>query len=1355
MKLCRLIRFLLCWFLLLNSVANSQVSNRGQLAAPVPGSRRALDSVMAARVPLLTLPAKFKNRLLPSSVNNALNDFWPGVQDQFLFYSCQQYASVAYVFGYEMNCARNLPGWHWENSYPTHYTWNFLNQGERFIGVNFLQSFEAIRQQGHMTSPDFGVDSSSSYVGWISGYDKYYRGMSNHLKQVKAIMINSAEGINTLRNYLYDHLDGSPTGGIACFTTDAIALYNMQTIPAGTPEAGKHIITGWENNPDHGLTVVGYDDSIRFDLNHDGKYTNDLDINHDGIVDARDWEIGAFRIANSYGSWWEDMGFTYALYSAFAGDYGAGGVWNNRVYVVEPDTAYHPLLTMKATINYNLRDRIRILAGVSTDTLHRMPDHVLDFPLFNFQGGEHVMQGWDSLPGSDTIEFGLDVTALLNYVTPGQPARYFLAVEERDPDHIGNGVIRQASFISYYNGVHEFPAGKENVPIEDNATTLVSVVATAEKPAVTILTNSLPPVTAGQPYHTQLSAAGGRPPYDWSVEEGYNKQPVTLTMPPVTNIIIPVPSGTLPYSPVALPFSFPFYGKRYDSIYVNVNGYITFDPLDLPGIFTTDEVSMLRMIPAVAPAFSLQFTYVPLKGDGIFMESGPTRVIIRWRATIQGHLTGSTDDFALVLYPGGRFEFRYGTMINDGFQSPVYSGVSKGDGLESDIMTTWDAPALSGKSFTFSPPVLPPGLTIDNQGMLSCSQPDSTRIYRLNIRVADAGKITGSKTLMLSQGLEIVSAIAGSAYNQLEFGKSAGLILALTNTSLQPIRNLALKLRSPDSLLNVHDSLYMVALLQPGQTLTIPSAFSFGLKNPTGNGIWATTLLLAQSGARIWKKEDEFQVAASSLTIQPPQLKDGANDILEPGEVADLVVKVENSGVLPARSLTLSLVSMDTVISILSPPVLPVDHVDPMTSEIFSFRVRASRHAVEGTQVPMNLQLTDSLGIASSLDFNLPVSKKQVALVSLSASSGSMLAMAAALDSLHVGYDTISVLPVDYGKYSCVFLILGSATTGFYSLSFVEAADLANYLRKNGNLYMEGYLAWYYSNTTQLQSYFNYTSAKVPDYTYQQISGVKNTFADSIAFVYNAPLHHAIFNFMPKAPAYATFSNGDSLAMNFEIACPGTGYRTIGTFLAFDGLTGSGYPSTRGNLMRRYLEFFGLNITGPYPFFHAAATRVCQGKDAGFADDSYDHITSWSWEFPGGYPASSTLQNPVVRYDSTGMFDVRLTVSDGSNTRSIVKQGYISVERCMGQEKVTARPGFRIFPNPASGRVYIEISGEVWEKCTVVLSDITGRKISEKKINSEQGGKATFINLEGIGKGLFFLRIQDGDKISVRKLIIF
>ncbi len=1338
------------------SAASSQDSHKLLMNQHFPYPMRALDSIRAVRMPLLQLPESYRNRSLPPWVDNTKNQYWPGVLDQFLFSSCQQYAGVAYVFGYEINRLRNRPGWYWENGYPTHYTWNFMNQGEEYAGVNFFESFEVIRQQGHMTSNDYGIDTATKALGWISGYDKYYRGMFNHLKQVSAIMTNSTNGVNTLKNYLFDHLNGSATGGIVCFTTDGSAIFGIPVIPAGFPEAGKHVVLAWMNSPNHGMTVVGYNDSVKYDVNGDGKCTNDIDITGDGIVDARDWEIGGFKIANSYGGGsWADSGFTYALYRSFALNYEQGGVWNNRVYVVEADTAYRPLLALKVKLNYNYRDRIRILAGVGSDTMSQMPEHVIDFPIFNFQGGEHVMQGWDAKPEATSIEFGLDVTQLLNLVPSGQPARYFLAVEERDSVHTGTGSIQKASFISYQNGVHEFPVNNENVSIEDNKVTFVSAVASIEKPDVQITTNTLPQVIPSQPYQTQLMAEGGRPPYDWSFVENYTKQPANALLPLITGNSLVTSSVIKPFTPVALPFSFPFFGRTFDSIYVNFKGYITFEPLYLPGLFTTNENSMLRMIGSIAPAFSQQFTYQAAKNDGIFLQADTSRVIIRWKATVKEHLTNSTDDFALILYPDGRFEFRYGTMDNQGFMLTCYTGISKGDELNYDVQTLWNANDLSGKSFRFIPPVIPAGLTLSKQGVLTCTQADSTQLYDLDIRVADAGKISASKILMFSSGLEIGCQIAGDNDNHLEFGKTEKMKLLITNTGLQPIQNLILTLRSADSLLNIQDSVYTIALLQPAQTLTVPVAFAFGLKQPLPNGFPVLLSLQSQSGQRFWHKAAEFTVAAPTMFFQTPQLYDGCNNILDPGEVADLVVSVENAGILPSQTMELKLVSHDTLVTILSSSSIAIDQVDPLSVQEFRYQVQASRHTIPGKEIAMELLLTDSTGVIQSLDFPLMVGKKQVALASLSASKSSMVAMAAALDSLHVGFDTISELPFDYEHYASVFLILGTSSSGWHTLTVTEASALVNYLQKNGNLYMEGYLTWYYSNSTPLHPYFKYTTLKIPDFTYQNISGVPNTFTDSMSFSYSAPLNHSIFSFEPVSPAYSTLVNADNPPENFEIVYHGNDYKTIGTFLGFSALGGSTSSSTQVNLMRHYLEFFGFNISGPFPFFHAAATKVCQGKTLDFTDDSYDHITSWSWEFPGGTPASSTLQNPSIRYDSIGKFDVRLTVSDGSKTQSILKSSYITVDRCAGNEDLLTQPWFSIFPNPASDKVNIDVNGEFNGTFRVILFDFTGRKVLEQQSDPIAKGRTITIDISGFKKGLYFLRVQSGKNTVTRKLIIY
>lgn len=77
--------------------------------------------------------------------------------------------------------------------------------------------------------------------------------------------------------------------------------------------------------------------------------------------------------------------------------------------------------------------------------------------------------------------------------------------------------------------------------------------------------------------------------------------------------------------------------------------------------------------------------------------------------------------------------------------------------------------------------------------------------------------------------------------------------------------------------------------------------------------------------------------------------------------------------------------------------------------------------------------------------------------------------------------------------------------------------------------------------------------------------------------------------------------------------------------------------------------------------FTSDTDSVCVGNDVSFTDLSTGSITSWSWTFEGGTPSSSTDQNPVITYNSTGIFDVTLEVSDGSNTSTLSIPDMITV----------------------------------------------------------------------------------------------
>ncbi len=77
--------------------------------------------------------------------------------------------------------------------------------------------------------------------------------------------------------------------------------------------------------------------------------------------------------------------------------------------------------------------------------------------------------------------------------------------------------------------------------------------------------------------------------------------------------------------------------------------------------------------------------------------------------------------------------------------------------------------------------------------------------------------------------------------------------------------------------------------------------------------------------------------------------------------------------------------------------------------------------------------------------------------------------------------------------------------------------------------------------------------------------------------------------------------------------------------------------------------------------FNASPVEVCEGGQVQFNDISTGEVISWDWAFEGGDPATSTEQNPLVTYSTTGEYDVSLTVSDGSSTNTSNISDYIKV----------------------------------------------------------------------------------------------
>ncbi len=866
-----------------------------------------------SNIPLLQLPEKYKGPnapLLPQSVDNSTQPYFRPITYQS-GYECGQSASIAFNFTYELDRLRGLPANNTNNQYPTHFAWDFLNNANNYQGVSFFDSWEIIKACGTMNVTDYGgALNTGGYLRWITGYDKYYNGMQNRLNYVRAIRADSPEGLLTLKYWLADHLEGAAVGGVGNIYGNYFGTPST-VLPPGTPEAGKYVQTYWGGSPSHAWTICGYNDSIRYDFNGDGKFTNNIDINGDGLVNMHDWEMGGLKFANGYaGPGWSNQGFCYTMYKNIADNIGYGGIWNHTIYVIDIKQTCEPKLTMKLTLNHTSRNKLKVSVGMSTDLGASVPATTLDFPVFNYQGGDYYMQG-GTAETDKTIEFGLDLTPLLSLLNSGQPARYFLQVQENDPNGTAIGTIVNWSLIDYTSGspvINSYPGS--NIPIENNTITRLNLNQTINFNKPSIINNSLPPAPLYQPYSVQLTANGGTPPYLWDVKLDYPETISTSPFPTVNAQQLTLTNNNSGYATKVLDFNFPYYKKNINKLYIYADGYIVFDDQPYTWPFLIDKSLLFRQSPVIAP-FMADLAINPSQAQGIWYEGNSTSATIRWKASISGMSTTNLN-FAVKFYQSGLIEFYYGDM-NYPTTTIWTGGISSGDNKNYQYSLLNNATTITLNTLDkFTACGFPTDMQITEDGLFTGTPTQPYLNVPVNFRVTDNNNISSLKNLLFNiYGLLIEYAVESGSDNVIECGETAYLNLTLTNLSTQPVNNILISIANTDPFITLSNPSTTIPVINGGQILTVTHAVSMMVSPNIPNNHPFTIPLTLQAPQQNSQIDIALVAYAPEFHISNVEIVDGDNHRLDPGESADMLLTIKNYGGVSASEINVSLVSAD------------------------------------------------------------------------------------------------------------------------------------------------------------------------------------------------------------------------------------------------------------------------------------------------------------------------------------------------------------------------------------------------------------------------------------------------------------
>lgn len=875
------------------------------------------DEALLRNCPILRLDAIQMARELPSAVDNSTLPFMSPIYHQSAL-ECGQSASIAYTFSYEINCRRGLPNTSNSRRYATHFAWNFCNGGAS-RGVSFMDTWQVIRTAGTPTVAQWG--GSYSYGGsyrWASGYNLYYNAMRNRIVEFCAIPTDTEEGILTLKHWLDNHLRGDEYGGLANFYSTHVPNGHemLHSIPDGTPHAGMWIVPNFQSNVNHGQTIVGYDDSICWDYNGDGRYTNDEDLNHDGVIDVHDWEVGAVIFCNSFGTGFANEGYCYLPYRKLAELPAEGGIWNSCVYVVDVKDEVLPRLTYKATVSHTCRGRLKLMAGVASDVNATRPEHTIDWGVFNYQGGEHYMQG-DSTEEQLSLELGLDVCRLMDYITPGQPAKFFFEVVEDDPEDVSNGEVVSFYLMDYQSSLPtQTQCPQSNVPIVNNDTTFLSLVTTIDFSYPQM--NPAPPaMTAFQEYSYQIPASGGKPPYRFEFTKEFEIEEFTSTYPNITGDNVSLSNANSGYAIVPLPFSFPYYGNQYDQICIYADGYITFRYNTYNWPFLRNSDFQILNTEMIAP-LRMDLTVSTLK-----VHSANDVVSI----FVQAYQTGASANqvnYTVKLYPNGVIEYYYGSMNYSG--TDVISAVSRGDSriFQKTAVSGKGSSTVANRCFRFTPPQKVDFLTLSHEGVLRGTATEAFTGIPVPVTCFDNNDLRHDTVILLNceyDNMLTITDVQVSAGTDdvINPGEEVSLSFTVRNMDTIPYNNCNIVFTPAGTHAQMIDNAEYFGYIGGGNAYTLNNAIRFRVDENTPHLSVLDFTVTIQNDNYPQSSVISFPVYSHQIDIESYVIQDGNNRHLDPNETDTLLVSFVNHGDQQVEDLQFYLHFNETNISLVDP----------------------------------------------------------------------------------------------------------------------------------------------------------------------------------------------------------------------------------------------------------------------------------------------------------------------------------------------------------------------------------------------------------------------------------------------------
>ena len=197
----------------------------------------------------------------------------------------------------------------------------------------------------------------------------------------------------------------------------------------------------------------------------------------------------------------------------------------------------------------------------------------------------------------------------------------------------------------------------------------------------------------------------------------------------------------------------------------------------------------------------------------------------------------------------------------------------------------------------------------------------------------------------------------------------------------------------------------------------------------------------------------------------------------------------------------------------------------------------------------------------------------------------------------------------------------------------------------------------YTPNATQMPKFWNFNHNSMLRYMEQCLNGIHGTITDAatgepieatVSIVGHDNHGSEVSSHLPAGDYHRPIKGG-----TYNVTYSAYGYESQTVTITIND----------NQAVTRNVQLTPIPNTPLIADFDVEKELLTMGAHIRFDDQTQGrNIVSWNWQFEGGTPAVSTQRNPVIAYETPGLFDVTLTVTDAQGrTSTITKEQLIDV----------------------------------------------------------------------------------------------